>query len=175
MSNELRTTKLSTEAGDGYPFINREMISLITPSHLMRQGLPVIVDQINDRYGSLSKPPRETLNDISPVSIDGLTVLTVWEVARHRDEDFAWTALWILRSSGHRLWVQEKKGQECQSLLLKEGSIVVFDTRWWHWTTGAKGFLFVAPMEFEQEPSRLTVTSAFDRAIGYVLTINSLP
>jgi hypothetical protein len=43
--------------------------------------------------------------------IMGVRVFTVFQAARHRDEEFGWTALWALRSAGHVLHCQAKRGQ----------------------------------------------------------------
>ena len=140
----------------------------ITPSGRMLRAFPQRQQAAESRFSILVMPrSREERVMINPVIVLGMTVLTCFQAARHRDEGIGWTALWVLRSAGHVLHCQSRRGQPPQTTSLTPGSLVAFnaDTDW-HWTTEGKGVLAVASRDFGgEQPTDDQVRSAFDAAI----------
>ena len=143
-------------------------LRLITSSERMLRAFPQQHRAAESRFGILVMPrSREERVTISPVAVLGTTVLTCFQAARHRDEGVGWTALWVLRSAGHVLHCQPRRGQPSQTTSLTPGSLVAFDADTdWHWTTEGKGMLAVASRDFgEGQPTDDQVRSAFDAAV----------
>ncbi len=140
----------------------------ITPSERMLRAFSQRHQLAESRFGILVMPrSREERVMINPVTVLRTTVLTCFQAARHRDEGIGWTALWVLRSAGHVLHCQPKRGQPSQTTSLTPGSLVAFnaDTDW-HWTTEGKGLLAAASRDFgEEQPTDDQVRSAFDAAV----------
>lgn len=103
--------------------------------------------------------------DIRPCA--GLTTLVVGQALEHTDPDFAWTALWVLRSCGHRLHIQDRLRQPTNAAeaWLHAGAVVAFDTRLPHWTEKGRGALVAAAVEFADEPTPDQVHDKFGQHI----------
>lgn len=143
-------------------------LRLIAPSERMLRAFPQRHRAAESRFGTLVMPrSREERSMISPVTILGMAVLTCFQAARHRDEGIGWTALWVLRSAGHVLHCQSKRGRPSQAASLTPGRLVAFDADTdWHWTTEGQGVLAVASLDFgNEQPTDGQVRCAFDAAV----------
>jgi hypothetical protein len=87
---------------------------------------------------------------------------------RHRDPDFFYVALWVLRTHGHILCAQEKRGAPIRSVPLMEGQLVAFNSRdLWHWTDGGKRMLVLLSWDFfEREPSDIEITRKIEQDLS---------
>lgn len=102
----------------------------------------------------------------------GLPCLLVEQAKKHTDDEFGWSALWILRCGGHRLHAQDRMRlpRQRDDLQLYAGALVLLDTRKPHWTEKGKGVLVAGSYDFEEEPSQADVWLAIEQSMGSELS-----
>jgi hypothetical protein len=136
------------------------------PSQAMTEALPSLADEAR-RYADLyTKPPRSderTAAEVNHLSIGGVPCLSCYQAARHQDEEFAWSSLWVLHSCGHTMHTSYRGREE--NIPLTVGTLVCFDSRLWHWTTDGDGMLIVAFWDCDAEPARAQVVEAFEAMV----------
>ena len=111
-------------------------------------------------------PPRASRSLIDPISINHLSCFYCWQATEHRDENFAWTALWVLYENGHVFQSRKTRRNKQETTRLSLGALIVFDARLWHSTTASNGWLVVATEDFKEAPGQEQVCAAFEARLA---------
>lgn len=137
------------------------------PSDLMSSRFPALHSACTQHYGILEMPRAKAERcAIEFLHINRLQVLACFQAARHRDDEFGWTALWTIQSKGHILCVQPKTRAPIDREVLEENTIVIFNAKkHWHWTERSGGLYVAAPVEFKALPTIEQAQSAIDAAL----------
>lgn len=144
------------------------MIYVMPPSLKMAMDFHNVAASIEHEADRIMQDKLELKNTISVDRIGRLEFLMVKKnAAKHIDEEFAWSALWCVRSSGHILHTQDRirKPKQQTSAVMIPGHIYLFDSRLPHWTTNGSSVLVCAGEEFGEKVGVESVHQAFDSSL----------
>lgn len=143
------------------------MITIMRPSVKMAMRFHDIAASVEDLAEDKWRRDRDQRNVIDIAFRHYLDFVIVNNAKKHDDEDFDWTALWCIRSSGHYLHIQDRfrKPTNHASHVMTAGSLYLFDSRLPHWTENGAATLICAACNFAEKPDTESVHAAFDARI----------
>lgn len=143
------------------------MITVLEPSAQMSLNFHNVAAAIEGVAESKFRDKLELSSTITVERIGRLELLLVENATKHVDPEFAWSALWCVRSAGHVFHAQDrwKKPTTQSSVVMTPGLIYLFDSRKPHWTTNGASVLVCAGEEFNEGVGVDTVHQAFDQKL----------
>lgn len=143
------------------------MITVFPPSVQMALDFHNVAAAIEGAAESKFRDKSEQSSTITVERIGRLEFLLVENATKHVDPEFAWSALWCVRSAGHVFRTQDRmKNPTSQSSeVLTPGLIYLFNSRKPHWTTNGASVLVCAGEEFNERVGVDTVHQAFDQKL----------
>ena len=148
--------------------IRTEIPRLIPISNRMKSNAKGFKDDASKKYGHLTKPATKTEQGQIEVGFAyGLEVLYCFQAIKHRDYEFAWSAIWPVVSHGHVMHAQENTVSEVVDLPMTPDNVILFHAlNYKHWTTKGKGILIISNMEFGDTcPTDEEVLAQFDKKL----------